>query len=160
MLKYDLAFVRLGLHRFSDSLYLITVLSLCSFQLNLFIWLCRISDASCRIFFAPCRSFLAARGVSLVARAPVVAVHQLSYPAACGILVPQPGIEPVSSALQGRFLTPGPLGKSCATSLYEVSKGLTLGYRAGREPCKHCKCCDSAWVSSTATYLNTVMTTP
>ena len=31
---------------------------------------------------------------------------------ACGILVPQPGIELVSPALQGRFLITGPLGKS------------------------------------------------
>jgi len=31
---------------------------------------------------------------------------------ACGILVPQPGIEPVSLVLQGRFLTTGPPGKS------------------------------------------------
>ena len=31
---------------------------------------------------------------------------------ACGILVPWPGIEPVSSALQGRFLTTGPPRKS------------------------------------------------
>ena len=30
---------------------------------------------------------------------------------ACGILVPQPRIEPESPALQGRFLTPGPPGK-------------------------------------------------
>ena len=30
----------------------------------------------------------------------------------CGILVPQPGIELISPALQGRFLTTGPLGKS------------------------------------------------
>ena len=29
-----------------------------------------------------------------------------------GILVPQPGIEPVSPALQGRFITPRPPGKS------------------------------------------------
>ena len=38
--------------------------------------------------------------------------HRLSCSAACGILVPQPGIEPTSSALQGRFLTIGPPGKS------------------------------------------------
>ena len=88
------------------------------------------------------------------ARAPVVAVQQLSCPAAWGILVPQPGIEPVSSVLQGRVLTTGPLGKSCAISLYEVSKGLTLGCRAGREPCAHCRCCESAAVSSTVTHLN------
>ena len=30
----------------------------------------------------------------------------------CGILVPQPGIDPVSTALQGGFLTTGPPGKS------------------------------------------------
>ena len=29
-----------------------------------------------------------------------------------GILVPQPGIEPMTPALQGRFLTTGPPGKS------------------------------------------------
>ena len=31
---------------------------------------------------------------------------------ACGILVPQPGIKPASPALEGRFLTTGPPGKS------------------------------------------------
>ena len=31
---------------------------------------------------------------------------------ACGILVPQAGVEPVSFALVGRFLTTGPAGKS------------------------------------------------
>ena len=33
-------------------------------------------------------------------------------PAACGILVPWPGIEPVSPAWKGGFLTPGSPGKS------------------------------------------------
>ena len=42
----------------------------------------------------------------------VVAVHGLSCPVACGILVPQLGIEPASPALEGGFLTTGPLGKS------------------------------------------------
>ena len=42
---------------------------------------------------------------------------QLSGPAdlvarECGILVPQSGIEPMTPALQGRFLTTGPPGKS------------------------------------------------
>ena len=32
--------------------------------------------------------------------------------AACGILVSQPGLEPVSPVLKGRFLTTGPPGKS------------------------------------------------
>ena len=43
----------------------------------------------------------------------VVAVHRLSCPEARGILAPRPGIEPMSPALAGRFLTTGPPGKSC-----------------------------------------------
>ena len=39
-------------------------------------------------------------------------MHQFSYPPACGILVPWPGIEPTSPALEGGFLTTGPPGKS------------------------------------------------
>ena len=42
----------------------------------------------------------------------VVVAHGLICPAACGILVPRPGIEPASSALEGGFLAAGPLGKS------------------------------------------------
>ena len=42
----------------------------------------------------------------------VVTVHVLSCSIACGILVPQPGIKPSSPALQDRFLTSGPPGKS------------------------------------------------
>ena len=42
----------------------------------------------------------------------VVVVHRLSCPTVCGILVPQPGIEPVSPALEGGFFTSGPPGKS------------------------------------------------
>ena len=37
--------------------------------------------------------------------------HRLSCPEACGILVPRPGIEPVSPASAGKFLTTGPPGK-------------------------------------------------
>ena len=47
-----------------------------------------------------------AHGLSLVV------VHRLSCPKACGILVPQPGMEPASSALEGGFLTTGLPGKS------------------------------------------------
>ena len=36
---------------------------------------------------------------------------------ACGILVPPPGMEPMSPALEGRFLTTGPPGKSQFCSL-------------------------------------------
>ena len=38
--------------------------------------------------------------------------HGLSCPAAWGILVPRPGIEPVSLALEGGFLATGSPGKS------------------------------------------------
>ena len=38
--------------------------------------------------------------------------HELSRPAACGILVPPLGIKPVSPALEGGLLTTGPPGKS------------------------------------------------
>ena len=38
--------------------------------------------------------------------------HGLSCSTECGILVPRPGIEPTSLALQGRFLTTDPPGKS------------------------------------------------
>ena len=49
----------------------------------------------------------------------VIAACRLSFPKACGILVPCPGIEPVSPALQGRFLTTGPPGKSWVSLLPE-----------------------------------------
>ena len=42
----------------------------------------------------------------------LVVACQLTCSAACGISVPQPGIEPVFPALQGRVLPPGPRGKS------------------------------------------------
>ena len=35
----------------------------------------------------------------------------------CGMLVPRPGIEPISPAVQGRFLTTGPPGKSPTVSV-------------------------------------------
>ena len=48
-----------------------------------------------------------------------VADHGLSCPKTCRILVPWPGIEPVSSALEGRFLITGPLGKSLQRGFWE-----------------------------------------
>ena len=41
----------------------------------------------------------------------VAVAHRFSCPMACGILVPRPGIEPTSPALEGGFLTTGPPGK-------------------------------------------------
>ena len=42
----------------------------------------------------------------------VVVALGLSCPEICGILVPQPGMKPMSPALEGRILTTGPPGKS------------------------------------------------
>ena len=41
-----------------------------------------------------------------------VVVLGVCWPMACGILVPQPGTEPAAPALQGRFITTRPPGKS------------------------------------------------
>ena len=61
---------------------------------KLFVWLCEVPAASYKICCAWAHSL------------------QLSCPSARGILVPQPGIEPASLALEGWFLTTGPPGKS------------------------------------------------
>ena len=45
-------------------------------------------------------------------QASVVAVCGLSCPVACRMSAPQPGVEPISSALEGIFLTTGPPEKS------------------------------------------------
>ena len=50
--------------------------------------------------------------LSLQFVASLAVVNRLSYSYTCGILVPQPGIEPVSPAFQGGFLSTGPPGKS------------------------------------------------
>ena len=71
--------------------------------------------------------FLAASGLSCCMQAPglqhmgsEVAVHGLSHPPAFGVLVPQPGIEPVSPALEVKFLTTRPPGKSLLNSIFIV----------------------------------------
>ena len=62
----------------------------------------------------------------------VVVVRGLSCPTSCGILVLQPGFEPASPALEGRFLTTGPPGKSQFTYL----KIITV-YLSGKNMCGH-----------------------
>ena len=64
--------------------------------------------------------FRAVLGLSLVAvlRGFSSCEVRLSCPTACGILVLQPGIEPMSPALEGRFLTTGPPGKSPSFLFY------------------------------------------
>ena len=49
-----------------------------------------------------------------------VAHCRLSCPEACEILVPQPGIEPMSPTLEGGFLTTGPPGKSLSCLFLKV----------------------------------------
>ena len=49
--------------------------------------------------------------------ASVIVALRLSCSEACGILVPKPGIKPLSAALAGRFLTTGPPGKPGLTNL-------------------------------------------
>ena len=90
---------------------------------SVFIWLCWVLVVALRIFVALCRSFSgglwhsSCNAWALDHVVPVVAAYQFSCSVACGILVPQPGIEPMSPALQGRFLTTGPPGKSLALLL-------------------------------------------
>ena len=67
--------------------------------------------------------YLTASGVNCVMQellsrceGSLVVALGLSGPSACGILVPGPGIKPVFPALQGRFFTTGPPGKSLITT--------------------------------------------
>ena len=55
---------------------------------------------------------MATTGLSWGIQASIVVLRGLSCSKAHGILVPWPGIEPMSPALQGRFLTTGLPGKS------------------------------------------------
>ena len=84
-------------------------LSSLSFSLlkYLFIYL-TVSGFSCGTWDLHCSVW----DLSLWCVDSVIAVHGLSCFAACGILLPWPGIKPPSPALQGRFLTTGPPGKS------------------------------------------------
>ena len=91
----------------------------------LFIWLCRVLVAACGIFHCGVQALRCGTRASFqlwcvgprACRLSSCGVqgsraHRFSCPVACGILVPQPGIEPVSPALEGGFLTTGPPGKS------------------------------------------------
>ena len=53
----------------------------------------------------------------------VVVVHRLSCSEAYEILVHSPGIEPVSSSLQGEILTSGPPEKFLCVLLHNPSPG-------------------------------------
>ena len=66
------------------------------------------------------------------AQTPVMALRPSCF-LACGILVPSPGIKPMSPALQGRFLTAGPPGKS-----------LEQTFKGGDEAAMYLACCRSS----------------
>ena len=81
--------------------------------IHLFIWLSQVllglalaQDLCC----GACRVFGGSQALEFMSSA--VAACGLSWSAACGILAPSPGFEPVSSALEGRFLCTEPPGKS------------------------------------------------
>ena len=59
-----------------------------------------------------CQVSVGAHGIfRCIAQASLKLWHKLSCPVACGILVLQPRTDPVSPALEGRFLTTGLPGK-------------------------------------------------
>ena len=58
------------------------------------------------------------RRTDSIEHGPVVVAHGLSCPIACGILVPRSGIDCMSSALSGGFLTTGPPLKSLCVWFY------------------------------------------
>ena len=110
-----------------STLFLIFIYLSIYLSIYLFIWLCWILVAARGLFIAARGLFVAARGRFVAARGLFVAARGLlsscgawapervgSIVAACGILIPQPGIEPTSPALEGGFLTPGSPGKSHA----------------------------------------------
>ena len=59
-----------------------------------------------------CSGFSRCRAQAVGSQASVVIMHGLSCPEVCVILVPGPGIEPMSPTLEGGFLTTGSPGKS------------------------------------------------
>ena len=97
------------------------------YQLFILFWLHWFFIAACRLSLVvvcglscPSKKFIYLFGCvkSLLRHAGLIAVDRLSYPMACGILVPQPGTEPVSSALKGNFLITRSPGKSPWVSIF------------------------------------------
>jgi len=82
-------------------------------------WLWHSRSSSCHGGFSSC--MLSLEHVGSV----VVALGLFSGPLAYGILVPWPEIEPVSPALEGGFLTAGPQGSPCSSTLEVTGLGFT-----------------------------------
>ena len=70
-----------------------------------------------KIFVVACR-FLSSCGTQDVEQVGSEEGCRLNCPRARGNLVPQPGIELTSSALEGRFLTTQPSGKSTENDFF------------------------------------------
>ena len=113
-----------------------TVFSFLFFQLRwmaLSFWLHQILVAvkACGIFVAAFRSFVVVHGLLSSWGTSVVGVYGLSCPGTHGFLIPLPGMSP---ALEGRFVTTGPPGKSPAAvneafAIY-IQTGLWVGVTA------------------------------
>ena len=74
---------------------------------------CSIQDLCCIMWDLSLRCRLSRCGEqALERRGSVVMLHELSCSMACVIVVSQPGVKPWSSALESKFLTTGPPGKS------------------------------------------------
>ena len=68
-----------------------------------------------------CREWALEHMVSVIAvLSSLLVMCVFSCPMARGILVPRPGIEPGSSALEGGFLTTGPPGKVPSDLCFEL----------------------------------------
>ena len=71
-----------------------------------------VANSHCGVWASHCDGFSCCELQVLGHTGTVLVVHGLSCPTACGILLPAPGIEPMSPALSGGFLTTQPPGKS------------------------------------------------
>ena len=71
---------------------------------------CSMGDLSCII--CGISVVVVVQRLQLQLTGPLAVARRLSCLAACGILVPRTGIEPMFPALQGGLLTTGPPGRS------------------------------------------------
>ena len=99
-------------------LFVVTHELLSSCGVRVFLSSCGAWAPGCVGSVAVAHGVQSTRALSLRHASSVAVVRGLSCPAACGILVPQPGIEPTSPALEGRFFTTGPPGKSPLYSIF------------------------------------------
>ena len=63
------------------------------------------------VYLFGCVLVVAHRDLLLWCKDSLVVTHGLSCSMTCGIFIPGPGMKPTSPALQGKFLTTGPLDK-------------------------------------------------